>query len=40
MSAYNDYREFCGLGKAKRFEDLSNEIRRPDVLARLSKLYR
>lgn len=31
LQPYNKFREACGLFKLNRFEDLANDIRRPEV---------
>ncbi|KAK7872171.1 hypothetical protein R5R35_001734 [Gryllus longicercus] len=38
LASYNDYRHFCGLPKARSFEDFGDYISRENV-AKLAKLY-
>jgi peroxidase len=38
LASYNDYREFCGLPRAKRWEDYADLIA-PQVIANLRSLY-
>ncbi|XP_059149392.1 peroxidasin homolog [Physella acuta] len=39
LQFYNDYREFCGLKRARSFEDLKGEIHFKDTRDRLQALY-
>ncbi|KAM4693347.1 peroxidasin homolog isoform 2-T2 [Discoglossus pictus] len=36
---YHDFRVFCNLSSVHTFEDLKNEIKNPDVLEKLKRLY-
>lgn len=39
LQFYNDYREFCGLKRARNFEDLKGEIHFKDTRDKLHALY-
>ena len=39
VSGYNEYREWCGLGRAKNFQDLSVHITNHRALSGLSNVY-
>ncbi|KAL1229931.1 Peroxidase mlt-7 [Trichinella pseudospiralis] len=40
LPSYNKYREFCGLKKARTFDDLSNEILDPNLRNNLHQTYK
>ena len=39
LGSYNDYREYCGIGRARGFGELRNTIRSADTRRRLAHLY-
>ncbi len=39
LPSYNDYREYCGLPRAERWEHLSKEMPMPTVRRRLREIY-
>ncbi|KRZ10274.1 Peroxidase mlt-7 [Trichinella zimbabwensis] len=40
LASYNEYREFCGLKKARTFDELSNEILDPNLRNNLQQSYK
>uniref|UniRef100_A0A4W3JWJ6 Uncharacterized protein n=1 Tax=Callorhinchus milii TaxID=7868 RepID=A0A4W3JWJ6_CALMI len=39
IPAYTDYRVYCNMSSIQEFEDLKNEIKSPEVRAKLKRLY-